>query len=242
MAYYSYLWKIDKTERDKYLSDQNAKSTGSDTSITAALTASNKTDYFAYVESYVVPEKEAKKTKYGMLRYEPYWLKNYQLRTAPMENLLAPKKEEKPTIVDIGEFVAADFTDSLGVADSTAVVVTTNADPLEDSLAFDDLPVIAQLPPPPPKKETVYLYGYDPKDELLNVEQAYYNYYFGKQLYTQRAPKPPTPPEVNNVADTAQVTRGLKGFLNRKKPVDETPEPIIPEPVTETPVEGNGEN
>ncbi|MFT6865581.1 MAG: hypothetical protein ACJA08_000404 [Cyclobacteriaceae bacterium] len=226
MAYYSYLWKIDEAERTKYLAAQNSSG---DTSLTASLLPSSKKDYYAHAAQYIVPEREVNKSKYGIVKYEPYWLKNYHLKTAPMENVLTPDKivpliQMDTTPVDVGEFYAADFNDSL-VVDSTAVAIAG------DTAQAFVLPTLARAPPPKKKAETKYLYGYDPKDKELNVEQDYYNKYFGQYLIAkQPKPKPEPIPEpdrssgapdstavnANEFMSTGDSTSG-DGFIKPKK-------------------------
>ncbi|MEQ8548614.1 MAG: hypothetical protein RIC03_11930 [Cyclobacteriaceae bacterium] len=225
--YYSYLWKLDKEERLKYLASQNTPeqsyeeldSLGNPIESLGATTASvgGKVDYFEYVEKYIVPDREVNKSKYGIVKYEPYWLKNQRLRTAPMENVLAPEKEKVDTsssFVDVGEFLASDFsTDSLdtdlgSLAEETSV----------DSTGYA-LPTLARAPPPPPKKKTKYLYRYNPKDKANNVEQDYYNKYFGQYLI-ERKPEPKPEPidtaavneeEIIDESDTTKMIE-KKGF------------------------------
>jgi hypothetical protein len=181
MAYFSYVWKLDEVERTKYLTSINQPK---DTSNSLVIPAGGKIDYYAYAEKYVVPPREVNKSKYGIVKYEPYWLKNYHLKTGPMENVLTPDAPEYPKMdtasVDVGEFVASDFTDSLAVDSSSVAMVDGDIDSLQ--VEEFELPTLAKAPPPPKKEETKYLYRFDPKDEMLNVEQAYYNKYFGEYL------------------------------------------------------------
>lgn len=178
-VYYSYLWKLDEETRLKYLADQRAKTTDSTQTATAVL-AAGEVDYFGYVEPYVVADREVKKTKYGMMAYQPYWLKNYRQRTAPMENVLTPQPEKVDTTVNVGEFVASDFTDSVSAGADSVEVVASLDEPEEDIF---ELPTLARTDPPKPKTEVKFLYRYDPEDKMLNVEQEYYNKHFGQYLY-----------------------------------------------------------
>lgn len=223
--YYSYLWKLNKEERLKYIAGKRADPT--DTSLTASLPAPNAVDYYAYVEPYIVQPNEVKKSKYGIVKYEPYWLKNYQLRTAPMENVLAPKPAAMPdtAAIDIGEFVASDFADTVDVVGDTLSVAANEMDTVDTF----EYPTLVQAPPPKPKKETVFLYNYDPKDEMLNVEQQYYNKHFGHLLYRTREVPVEQPQEVNASADSTQARGGLMGLFKRKKGNDE---PLV-EPASE---------
>ncbi len=189
-AYYSPLWKIEKEERDRYLAEQKNKLQPLDSLGAVVAAVGNATDYFAYVEPYVLNPKEVKKTKYGIVKYEPYWLKNYRLRTAPMEDILAPPPPAiEPVVEDVGEFLASDFTEET----PTDTALVTNLD-LEVEIDTFEIPTLAIVEPPKPTKEIKYLYRYDPNDKALNVEQAYYNKHFGQQLYTYVPIKPPAPP------------------------------------------------
>lgn len=230
LIYYSYLWKLDKEERSTYLARQ--RTNPNDTLETPALQAP-QTDYYAYLEPYVVSPNEVRKSKYGIVKYEPYWLKNYQLRTAPMENILAPPAIPQPdtSAVDIGDFVASDFSDTLKIADDS-LSLALNAESDTSDFVYPSLVI---PPPPKPKKETVFLYRYDPEDETLNVEQQYYNKHFGHLLYTTRE-VPVEQPQVSEPAiqtDTTAVTAGgLKGLFQGKRKKDEPQQaPVIDEVV-----------
>lgn len=198
--YYSYLWRLDEDERLKYLAQQKSKldtsrSMANDSTAVGgpALASAGEVDYWAYVAKYKVPERDVRKNKFGIVKYEPYWLKNYRQRTAPMENVLTPPPAVLPedTVSDVGEFVASDFSDSLAVADSITLASSdeqgVDGQSLmdEDSFHIPSLPPIAKETPPKDKTEVWFMYRYDPKDELHNVEQQYYNKYFGDQLYVK---------------------------------------------------------
>lgn len=159
-AFFSYAWQLDEETRAQYFAKQASQSNTDDT-LQVGLVSQPKTDYYAYAGEKVVPWRVPKRTKYGIQKKVPYPIKNYRLRTAPMENVLAPEPVTN-------NFVASDFTDSLSL-DSTAIAL--------DSL--DTKPVVA-------KQETKYLYKYDPKDNF-NVEQEYYNKYFGEKLIDKRS-------------------------------------------------------
>jgi hypothetical protein len=207
-AYYSYLWKVSKEERLNYLATQKTSTQSYEEldslgnpidSLGPAIAAlGGKVDYFDYAEKYIVPEREVKKSKFGIVKYEPYWLKNQRLKTAPMENVLTPEKEKVDTAtnVDVGEFLASDFIMDTLNADSTSIVEVSNA----DSTGYA-LPTLARAPPPPPKKETKYLYRYDPKDKANNVEQAYYNKYFGQLLVDNKREPLPEPLDTAAIDD-----------------------------------------
>lgn len=226
-VYYSYLWKIEKEERLNYLAAQKtpASEIAPDTAAAATpvVAAAEGVDYFAYVEPFQAPYYPTEKTKFGIVKSPPFLIKNYQLRTAPMENILTPAPPEMPdtTSVDVGEFVASDFSDTAAVSLDTAAVVAVEAT-VSDTSAFE-LPAITQIEPPKTRVETRYLYGYDPKDRELNVEQAYYNKYFGEYLFR----KVNVPIEQPTAADTTSegtkegFFQRLFGGLKKDKPADE---------------------
>ncbi|MEP0367567.1 MAG: hypothetical protein ABJN36_07100 [Cyclobacteriaceae bacterium] len=247
LAYYSYLWKLDEAERTKYLANLNKPSQPTivanlsledttsqivsqpdDVDSTATLTASigdtptvtpvtKKTDYFAYAGQYVVPTKEVKKNKYGIIRHQPYLWKLYRMKTAPMENVLTPPKPQPDPImvqdttpVDVGEIYVSDFGDSLAT-DSTAVVLA-DADTSNVSRQDIVLPSLAHSASAESRKvETKYLYRYDPKDKALNVEQDYYNKYFGEYLI-QKPPKPKPKPVEEVLTDSLRLEAGANGL------------------------------
>lgn len=227
MAYYSYLWKIDEVERTKYLAGLNNSSVVQapidsldSTNVGAATqvaTNTKKTDYFAHAGQYIVPPREVKKTKYGIVKYEPYWLKTYRMKTAPMENVLTPEKpqpliqQEDTIVVDVGEIYRSDFSDSLSL-DST-VIASTAKDTLEEAFV---LPTLARAKAVKKKAETKYLYGYDPKDRALNVEQDYYNKHFGEYLVS----KPPRPRPVVEEPATSDSTNIEDGQFNQLAPAE----------------------
>ena len=148
-AYFSPLWKLDKETRDSYITKNYSK---------------NKFQYFEFVEPHVVKVASSKRTKFGVVRYEPNWFKAYQMKIAPQQDLIR-KEELSDVLIDSlnqGTFLASDFgLDSIG-GDSVILAA-------QDSV--------------PAKK---YLYGYDPEGQI-NVEQDYYNKYFGNLLVVKAA-------------------------------------------------------
>ncbi|MEO9872963.1 hypothetical protein [Ekhidna sp.] len=216
-AYFSYVWQLDENTRTQFLAKQRGESPSvEDTlgvTVAQGLVEQPKTDYYAYAGEKVVPWRVQKRTKYGIIKNTPYPIKKYQMRTAPMENVLGPEPVSN-------DFVASDFADSLGV-DSLSVAM--------DSLSSDSLatqPVAA-------KEETKYLYGYDPSDNF-NVEQEYYNKYYS-YLFIDNRPKPqPAPLDTLGgqvLPDSLQTTKEpfFKRLFKKKKkpempPVEETPE------------------
>lgn len=180
-VYYSYLWKLDKDTRAKYLEARRAADT-----LNTTLAPTRQSDYYAYLDKYIVPPKEVEKTKYGIVKYEPYWMKNYQQRISPKENVLAPPPplpvEETP-YADVGVIVSTDFSDSTKLSLDSAAVAVTKPDSLQDKFV---LPTLARAAPKKEKAPVKYFYRYDPKDSLLNVDQEYYNKYFGQLLVDNR--------------------------------------------------------
>lgn len=238
-AYFSYAWKLDESTRQQYIASLGQPDTTQlDSGATAAVGNNNPwAEYYAHAGRYVQPPEQVRKNKYGIIKIEPYWLKNYKLRTAPMENVLAPEREETGP-VDEGEFYASDFAsnDSLG---------TTSLDSL--AVGGDSLVVAAEEVPASvkTKKEPRYRFNYDPNDNF-NAEQDYYNKYFGELLVDNR----PLPEEVpadtlNNAAtvpDSLQVKKGkgLGGLFKRKKNKSGDEEPA-PEETTEEEAPSSGE-
>jgi len=242
-VYYSYLWKLDEAERLNYLSTKRqANAVVSDSSASSAdavVASNNSVDYFAYVEPYMTDPREVRKSKFGMVKYEPYWLKNYQLRTAPKENVLTPPPPSVP-VADQGEFYASDFNDSIS-ADTTNIPLVSDSVMLASSYAEEDsfeIPKLAQVEPPKPATELKYLYRYDPNDKALNVEQEYYNRHFGQYLYARVPIQQPVEDQGNIVSDSLSTDnggffKGLFSFMGKKKVVEE--DPLVEEPPLEEP-------
>lgn len=200
-AYYSYVWQLDEVTRAEYLASQNGTE---DSTVTAQ---PQKIDYYSYAGEKVVPWRVRKRTKYGIVKYEPYWIKNYRMRTAPMENVYKPKPPA-PAPVPL-DYVAAEIdsltTDSLGVASL-------------DSLSTE----LVAIEIPEEEEEVSYLYKYDPSD-IFNVEQLYYNKYYSEKFIDNR-PKPDleaiqlADSLANAVPDSLQKKGfSFKGLFKRKK-------------------------
>lgn len=254
--YYSYLWRLDEDERMTYLAQQKTKM---DTSRTMAndttavggpvlASASNEVDYWAYVAQYKVPERDVNKNKFGMVKYEPYWLKNYRQRTAPMENVLTPPEPPiipADTMKDVGEFVASDFSDSvamdsMSLAAQLDVQIDSTSLAEEDSFDLPSFPPIAKMAEKEEKPETKWLYRYDPKDEMLNVEQQYYNKYFGDQLYV-RVVKNLVPEDTTSVEKEGGFFKNLFNFnflkSKEKSSADSLSTEMQPPAIKEEPLE-----
>lgn len=219
-AYFSYAWQLDEVSRAKYIAMEKSKANPNDT---LNLIEQPKTDYYAYAGEKVVPWRTQKRTKYGIIRNVPYPIRNYRLRTAPMENVLAPEP--------LNNYVGAELRDSLGM-DSIMIAM--------DSLVVDQ-PVAAE-------KKDRFLYGYDPSDNF-NVEQQYYNRYYAQQLIdTRPVPKPAITPvdtlSGGALPDSLQTSEPfLKGLFKKKKKVAPEVEDATAPVEENTPApeeEGNG--
>lgn len=219
-AFFSYAWQLDEETRTQFFAKNKEQSTSDDT-LQVAVVSQSKTDYYAYAGEKVVPWRVPKRTKYGIQKKVPYPIKNYRLRTAPMENVMPPERVTN-------NFVASDFTDSLSL-DTTAIAL--------DSL--ETQPVVA-------KQETKYLYNYDPKDNF-NVEQEYYNKYFGDKLVDRRQQVETLKAGVipQQIPDSLQTKEPFFKKLFKKK--EKAPQPEVIEPVeepvqedTSEEAEGNG--
>jgi hypothetical protein len=202
-AYFSYVWQLDENTRTQFLAQKNGADPNDTLGVGAV--AQPKTDYYAYAGEKVVPWRVQKRSKYGIIKQPIYPIKKYQMRTAPMENVLAPDPVTN-------NFVASDFSDSLSV-DSLSVAVDSLA---TDSLASQPVAKAGE------KKKPKYLYGYDPSDNF-NVEQEYYNKYFGEKLVDKRPDPIPTPIDTlsNTLPDSVQTKEPFfKGLFKKKNKVD----------------------
>lgn len=160
-TYHSYLWKLEESERQEFLAKEKAKD-----SIPGETSRTPSAEYFAYVADYKVPERELKKNQYGMIKYQPWWVRQASLRTAPKINVHKPVFEEEE-FDEEGTFLAGDFAvlDSAGnPGDSVEVRIPM-------ALRQDSLK----------NKGPQYLYKYRP-DDNFNMEQIYYNKYLGEYL------------------------------------------------------------
>ena len=220
-AYFSYAWQLDEETRAQFFA-KKASQLNSDDTLQVGTVSQPKTDYYAYAGEKVVPWRVPNRTKYGIQRKVPYPIKNYRLRTAPMENVLAPEPVSN-------NFVASDFTDSLSL-DSTAIAL--------DSL--ETKPAVAKQGPR-------YRYKYDPNDNF-NVEQEYYNKYFGYKFIDKRPQsKQNKPEEITQevLPDSLQTKEPFFKKLFKKKDKSQSEGEIqsVEESQTEetTPTEEEGE-
>ena len=123
-AYFSPLWELDKETRDTYINKNFDDS---------------KSQYFASVEAYVAKTEAGNRTKFGIVRYEPNWLKTYQMRTAPRQDLIWTEgvSEDPTDSMDIGSFMASDFgLDS--ISGDSVIFATQDSIPIKKYLYGPD--------------------------------------------------------------------------------------------------------
>lgn len=167
-AFFSYAWQLDEDTRTAYFESLKSDSVDIDTTSTRDLALEDQTDYYAYAGKYVVPWKTPKNTKYGVAKPLFYPLRRYQLRRAPMVNVLGPEE------------VTSDADENLVAASEKDSIQTYTA--TQDTTAIDTMAVaVASTSIPEETEEVAYLYGYDPGD-IFNVEQEYYNKHYGERL------------------------------------------------------------
>ena len=223
-AYFSYVWQLDEGTRAQFLAQQDTATVSSSYDSSAIASSQPKVDYYAYAGENNVPWRVPKRTKYGIVRPVFMPVKKYRMRTAPMENVLKPK----PPVANTN-FVASDDLD-LEPLDSLGFAV-------QDSI--DVIPMVAKEE----KKETKFLYGYDPADNF-NVEQQYYNKYFGSRLVDDRPEPEPLPVAVDSTGADSTLAKkpflkGLFGKKNKEQPLDTLASQS--DPVVETPDEEENE-
>ena len=196
-AYFSYAWQLDETSRSQYLGQTKGGDSTSVDSTTAI--AQPEVDYYAYAGEYNVPWRVPKKTKFGIIKPVFYPIKKYRMRTAPMENVLAPDPISN-------EFTDEEFgLDSLQ-ADSVNRVAT-------DSVGTSAVVAKQEAAPASDEDEVRFLYGYDPEDNF-NVEQLYYNKYFAERLIDHR----PRPEPVTNPVDSLNANDPADSLSTKKTP------------------------
>jgi len=191
-AHFSYVWQLDEETRAQFLASNQTITPESDIltdssniSITSNYgSGSSKVDYYAFAEkNSVVPWRDVKKTKYGIVKKTFYPIKNYRLKTAPMENVLTPPE------------------------------VQSLNDNLFDTLDSFYNPLLAE-------QSQSYYYGYDPTDDF-NVDQEYYNKYYGELFIDDRARESITEElltdQDSSEADTVENKPFFKGLFKKKQ-------------------------
>ncbi|PIB36477.1 hypothetical protein BFP72_14260 [Reichenbachiella sp. 5M10] len=144
---------------------------------------------------------ESRRTKYGVNKKSSLFRKNYDMKTAPKENVLGNPKRDPLYAADEGDFLASDFVDvdSIGVDSVSAAPLFATADD---------------------PKEVRYKYRYNPKN-AYNQEQEYYNKYYGELFIDKR----PTQSEMvdrqlehlDAPPSDSTTTESRKGWFGRKK-------------------------
>ena len=210
-AYYSYVWQLDESTRAQFLAQNDTAIIASD-SLGTSVAQQPKTDYYAYAGELVVPWRETKRTKYGIVKPVFMPIKKYRMRTAPMRNIFGPDPEPISTDFVADASMDSNLTDSLGIASIDTLGTPVVADVSEEEV-----------------EKTRYLFGYDPKDKF-NVEQLYYNKYFSDRLIdTSPLPEPKPNAPIDSVAtdslgmDSLQSKKPLLKGLFKKKKKDSAP-------------------
>ncbi len=233
-TYFSYLWYLEEDERKAHLA-ANAKIPPPDSlGVTlASAEAGGGVDYWEYTAKYKVPPRnDVKFTKYGIPKRTPVIpniVRNFQLKTSPMENVLTPpdvKKAEEPSTAP---------TDSTAIAplDSTAAVAQV------DSLSTGSADSLAVAKEETPKQKWErFKYGFNPLDSMQPDQE----YYFRKYGWLLQNPKPAEEKLDSTALEAALADslqndstkrKGLKGLFGggkkkpkkekKKKSKDETP-------------------
>ena len=186
--------------------------------------------HFSLFDTNMQPKMTAslsKKNRYGVMKRDPMFIKNYKLKTSPMENVLTPDSLVRyyATSKDDSLLVSTDsstsFSDSIvstetGEDDLFETIAEEDDDLLfldeNDSTFKDEGEFFAEdfadslsedstgVPVLAQNKEPEFLYGYDPKDKF-NQEQFYYNKYFGKMFIPRKRPAS----SKNQKADSTQT-------------------------------------
>ncbi|WP_162555850.1 hypothetical protein [Reichenbachiella versicolor] len=157
----------------------------------------------------------SRRTKYGVNKKTNYYRKNYELMTAPKENILKTpvfdsvnfgidqatllaredkrrdafklSGEEDPFLSPIDSMLMV--SDSTMLPDSTWVVESR-----VDSTSLDSLTMMALNEPDTVDEGPKYKYRYHTENNF-NMEQVYYNKYYG-ELFIDNRPPPPSPEEL----------------------------------------------
>ena len=232
-TYFSYLWYLDEDERKSHLSSTAKIPPPDSLGITVASTeGSGGVDYWDYTAQYKVLPRESKRTKYGIVKRTPVipnLVRNLQLKTSPMENVLTPpdvKKEEE-------NLESADDS-TLAPLDSTTITVSNSAmTPLDSTSAINE-PDSLSASTPVAEEETKeekakknwvqFKYGFNPLDSMQPDQEFYFKKY-GWLL--QNAPpleEPVDSTALLNAAlpdslqsDNTSGKKGLKGLFKRNK-------------------------
>lgn len=258
-TYFSYAWYLSPEERNAKTASQSqvAQTDSLDViattqptilppdslgEIVASADQSAGVDYFAYTADYKVLPREIKKTKYGIIKRTPVIpniVRNFQLKTSPMQNVLTPPelRKEEEVVPDL-------ISSALAPLDSTATIAAQDSlnvvQPDSSSVAVVD--EIEEKK----KKWIQFKYGFKPSDNM-QPDQEYYFRRYGWLL--QNAPPREEPVDTTQQTqsssldslgtDSTSQSKGLKGLF-KKKDKKKRRKKGEGEPASEAPVE-NGE-
>ncbi len=222
-TYFSYAWYLNENERNATPIEEPellppdslgvmVASSGQDTGV----------DYFAYTEEYKVMPRTPKRTKYGIVKRAPVipnLVKNFQLKTSPMENVFSP-----PTVKieeETDESIPLDSS-ALAPLDSTAIVVVE--DSLNVSQPIDSL-VVGKMETAEVKTKPweQFKYGFNPHDSM-QPDQEYYFRKYGWLL--QNSPPREEPIDSTQVqqngldslsSDSTAQRKGIKGLFKKNR-------------------------
>ena len=223
-TYFSYAWYLNEDERKlKVTVRPKVLPPDSLGLMMASADESTGVDYFAYTQKYKVLPRVPSRTKYGIVKRTPVipnLVRNLQLKTSPMENVLTPPEvtKEKETTLDP---IPSDSS-MLAPLDSTAIVATQ--DSLSTRQPVDSLAVI-ELSVEEIKKKAweQFKYGFNLLD-IMQPDQAYYFRRYGWLLQNAAPPKE-EPVDSNQFqtitldslnSDSTFQNKGFKGLFKKK--------------------------
>ncbi|MCP4457245.1 MAG: hypothetical protein GY816_04345 [Cytophagales bacterium] len=244
-TYFSYVWYLNEDERKSGgVPEPQILPPDSLGAMVASSDVGSGVDYFAYAADYKVTPKVPKRTKYGIVKRTPIipnLVRNIQLKTSPMENVLTPPEvrldEEvtpDPIPVDSSALVPLDSTASIAGVDSL------NVDQPADSLAVAE----TQTAEDKKKAWVQFKYGFNPLDSM-QPDQEYYFKRYGWLLQNAAPKDEPVNEEaqtnaLDSVSSDSTSQKGLKGLFKKKdKPKKEKKKKDEEEPVSETPTEND---
>lgn len=229
-TYHSYLWYLNEDERKSHLAS-NAKIPPPDSlGITVASADEGAgVDYWAYTAQYKVPPRETRKTKYGIAKRTPLIpniVRNLQMKTSPMENVLTPpdvsnEEAEQPADMPNDSSAYAPLDSTAAVAEVDTLNYNSPADSLGTSQSVDSAAVAQESKIEKAKKEwEQFKYGFNPLDSMQPDQE----YYFRKYGWLLQNKAPEEEPEdagrpAEAESDTTQ-RKGLKGLFKKKDKSD----------------------
>lgn len=230
-TYFSYLWYLNEQERKDYLA---SKTNISPPDSLGEMVASAKegVDYWDYTAEYKVPPRETKQTKYGLAKRAPLvpnLVRNLQMKTSPMENVLTPAPPEE-TEEETPPTSAPDST-AYAPLDSTAAVAQV------DSLNAQALDSTAVAQPAAKEKKAPwepFRYGFDPM-QPMHPDQEYYFRKYGWLLQNKPPKKEASDSTATTSDSTATEKKGLKGLFKKKDKGEKPPKEKKPKKQKEEP-------